>query len=56
MEKIIWTVDHDYSYGSYLLSGDYNGNRFVRSVKDGFFGIPLIYAKWIIKRQFKIIE
>ncbi len=56
VEKIVWKIDHDYPYGYYLLSGDYKGNRFVRGVRDGFWGIPLMYTKWCMKRQFNILD
>jgi len=55
MKEIKWEVNHDYSYGRYLLSGDYNGTRFVKGVLDGFWGLPLKYAKWCIERRFKLL-
>lgn len=56
MDGIIkWEIDHDYTYGSYLLAGDYNGHRFVKPVQDSFWGIPLMYAKWCITRRYKIL-
>jgi hypothetical protein len=52
---IVWHIDHDYSYGSYLLAGDFKGQRYVQPVYDGFWGIPLRYKKWCIERRFKIL-
>lgn len=52
---IVWEISHDYTYGAYLLSGDYKGHRFVKGVRDGFWGIPLLYAKWCITRRYKIL-
>lgn len=56
MEKIKWDIDHiTYAYNSYLLSGDYNGHRFVKIVSDNFWGLPLMYAKWCITKRYKIL-
>lgn len=56
MDGIIkWEVDHDYTYNSYLLAGDYNGHRFVKPVLKFFWGIPLMYAKWCITRNYAIL-
>jgi hypothetical protein len=55
IESIKWDIDHDYSYSSYLLSGDYNKQRFVKPVLDRFWGIPLMYAKWCIERKYLIL-
>jgi len=49
---IKWNIDHDYSCNSYLLTGDYKGQRFVKPVLDKFWGIPLRYAKWCIERRY----
>jgi hypothetical protein len=38
-----------------MLVGDYNGHRFVRTVLDKFWGIPLMYAKWCITRRYTIL-
>jgi len=54
-EEIKWNIDHDYSYGNYLLSGDYNGHRFTRGVYGGLWGFPLMYAKWCIERRYSIL-
>jgi hypothetical protein len=54
-EIIKWDIDHDYSYGSYLLTGDYKGQRFVKPVLDKLWGIPLMYAKWCITRRYNIL-
>ena len=56
LNKIKWEVDHDYSKNHYLLSGDYNGNRFTKVVWDAIYGIPLKYAKWCIERRFLILN
>jgi hypothetical protein len=56
LNKIKWEVDHDYSQNSYLLSGDYNNNRFVKPVWNVLWGIPLKYAKWCIERRFLILN
>lgn len=55
IKEIKWDIDHDYSYGSYLLSGYYNGHRFTKGVCDRFWGIPLMYAKWCIERRYLIL-
>lgn len=55
IKNIKWDIDHDYSYGSFLLSGDYNGHRFTRGVNGGWWGLPLMYAKWCITRQYLIL-
>lgn len=52
---IKWSIDHDYGDNSYMLIGDYAGNRYVEGVRKGFFGIPLLYKKWLIKLNFKIL-
>jgi hypothetical protein len=54
--NIKWTIDYDYGINSYLLIGDYNDIRYVRGVYEGLWGIPLIYAKWCITRNFKILN
>lgn len=54
--EIKWKIDHDCSYGFYYLKGDYINNRLVRKVFDGLWGIPLMYAKYCITRQFKILD
>jgi len=53
---IKWSINHDYGYKSYMLIGDYNGTRFVEGVREGFFGMPLRYKKWLIKLNFKILN
>jgi hypothetical protein len=55
LSGISWHIDHDYSYNYYLLVGDFRGQRYVQSVYDGFWGIPLLYKKWCIERRFKIL-
>ena len=56
MEKIKWDIDHGgHDYSTYMLSGDYNGHRFVKTVLDNFWGLPLMYAKWCITRRYKIL-
>ena len=55
MEEIKWTVDHDCGINSYFLIGDYKETRFLREVYKGFWGLPLMYAKWNITRHFKIL-
>jgi hypothetical protein len=56
MEKIKWDIDYGgHVYGKYMLSGDYNGHRFVKTVSDNFWGLPLMYAKWCITRRYKIL-
>ena len=55
-DKIKWHIDHDYGRNSYLLVGDYKGNRYVEGVLDNFWGIPLMYKKWLITRKFRILE
>jgi hypothetical protein len=52
LSQIKWDIDHDYSANSYLLSGDFNGHRFVQPVLDKFWGIPLRYKKWCIERRY----
>lgn len=54
--EIKWSIDHDYTENWYLLVGDYKGTRFVRSVLDKFWGLPLMYSKWLIKRKFRILN
>lgn len=54
-KHIKWEIDHDYSPYSFLLSGDYKGQRFVKGVRDCLWGLPLIYAKWCIERRFVIL-
>lgn len=54
-EDIKWDIDHDCSYGYYILSGDYKGHRFTRIVNKGFWGFPLMYAKWCITRSYKML-
>ena len=49
---IKWNIDHDYTCSSYLLTGDYKDQRFVKPVLDKFWGIPLMYAKWCIERRY----
>jgi hypothetical protein len=57
MDGIIkWEISHDsYCSSIFMLVGDYNGHRFVRTVLDKFWGIPLMYAKWCITRRFTIL-
>lgn len=57
MDGVIkWKVDHDFYCSSvFLLIGDYNGHRFLRTVLDKFWGLPLMYAKWCITRRYKIL-
>lgn len=56
MDGIIkWEIDHDYTPSSFLLVGDYNGQRFVKPVLNMFWGIPLMYAKWCITIRYKIL-
>ena len=56
MDGIIkWEIDHDYTDNSYLLTGDYNGHRFVKPVLDSLWGIPLWFAKWCITRRYIIL-
>jgi len=55
IESIKWGIDHDYSYNKYLLTGDFNGHRFVQAVYDGYWGIPLRYKKWCIERRYIIL-
>jgi hypothetical protein len=52
---IKWNIDHDYTYSSYLLTGDYKEQRFVKPVLNKFWGIPLMYAKWCIERRYLIL-
>lgn len=49
---IKWNIDHDYGVNSFLLVGDYKGQRFVEGVYDGLWGFPLMYAKWLIERRY----
>jgi hypothetical protein len=53
--EIKFTIDHDCGNNSYLLSGDYNKTRFTEIVDSRFFGLPLLYKKWLIKLRFKIL-
>jgi hypothetical protein len=55
LSGIKWKIDHDYSINFYLLIGNYNGQRFVRSVYQGLWGFPLMYAKWCIERRYLIL-
>lgn len=52
---IKWSVDHECSDDSFLLIGDFNGQRFVEIVVYGWFGLHLLYKKWVIERRFRII-
>lgn len=54
--EIKWSIDHDYGHNSYMLIGDYKGSRFVEGVLDSFWGLPLLYKKWLIMRKFKILN
>ena len=54
--KINWSIDHDRFNNSYFLIGEYNGIKFVESVLDKYFAIPLMYKKWLIKRKFIILN
>lgn len=55
LSQIKWDVDHDYSKNKYLLSGDFKGQRFVKSVLNKYWGIPLMYAKWCIEKRYLIL-
>lgn len=57
VNNITWTVDHDCGLNNdAFLIGDYKGTRFIEVFNTkSWFSLGLMFAKWKIKRLFKII-
>ncbi len=53
---ITWRVDHDYGMDEALLTGVYRDTVFSEGFSTtSWFSLGLMFAKWKIKRRFKII-
>ena len=54
---IEWSVDHNhFSKNKFMLIADYRGIRFIKSTHCGYWGLHIMYNKWIITRRFKILN
>ena len=54
MSKIVFSVS-GYEWGSPKVKGSVDGIVISRRFYEGFFGLPLMYAVWRIKRDFKTL-